>query len=303
MKEKQTGIWWPSLVAGVVLVLIVLGLGVIQYRRSQVVGHSEYRFNITLISKGEGVTFLSFDPVSQGVLALNFPPEMSINSRSSGEYSIASLYQLGAYQGDGGEFARRKIQGFMRVPVPGYLVVEAKEGSIKRNFKRGLVSAWFGMSETSLSKFDIGWLYLRSNRYSWREVAESELVRAGVIADQTYQPGRLQDYVGSRLFDWGIGAERTTIAVINASGENGLGSDMADFLGNLGYDVVMVRSANTDQELEVSQWQVSDTVVAKEMRYVLSNLFGLNDPHIEKVGEEYRAEVLITVGKDAKELF
>lgn len=294
---------WVIVLSIVLLIAIFLGLARREWKTNQVVGHSNYRFNLAMIAKQGGVTFVSIDPSDQSVLALTFPSDLAIRSRTSGEYSIDSLYQLGSYQGEGGKFARQKIQGFMRVPVPGYLVIEETKGRIERELRRGLIKSILLQNETSLSRFDAWLLLIRSSSYSWRLVEQEELVRAGAIADTTYHPDRLQEYVGSRLFDWGIGESRVTVAIVNASGENGLGSDMADFLSNLGMDVVMVRSMNNESELENSEWQVDNMEFAKEMAYVFENLFSFDSPKVESVPLEFRAKVLIRVGKDAKELF
>lgn len=274
--------------------MIVAGLTVVEWKSSQVVGHSQYRFNLAVIERDGGVTFVSVDPTERAILELPFPLDLAIRSRSIGEYSIASLYKLGSYKGEGGKFVRQKIQGFMRVPVPGYLVVTG-------NLKWGLLQVIVGKGETSLSRLDALLLLYRANRYRWREIGEDELVRAGVIDNRIYHPERLQEYVGSRLFDWGIGASGVTIAIVNASGENGLGSDMADFLTNLGLDVVMVRSV--DEQQETTQWQVGSEEDAKKLGYIFQSLFGFEKVEVATVGDEYRATVLIRVGKDAKELF
>lgn len=292
--------------------MILAGMGVGEWRSSQVVGHSRYRFNLAVIVPESGISFVSIDPAEKAILSLSFPTSLAIRSRSVGEYSISSLYKLGSYGGDadakakaseGGEFVRQKIQGFMRVPVPGYLVREGRELKAKSSLRVALLGAMFGQTKTSLSRFDAMLLYLRGSRYSWREVEEDELIRSGVIEENIYHPERLQEYVGTRLFDWGLGSSAITVAVVNASGENGLGSDMADFLSNLGLDVVMVRSAEDEEKEVESEWQVESASEAQELRYVFESLFGLGEARIEKIPSEYRSRVLIKVGSDAKELF
>ncbi len=279
-----------------VVILILSGLFVREWQGSQVVGHTQYRFNLALIVPDQGVRFVSFDPTEQAILEIPFPTNLAINSRKSGEYSISSLYKLGTYSGNGGAFARQKIQGFMRVPVPGYLVTKGSFGS-------GLFKSILGTQETSLSRLDSVLLLWRLSKYKHRSVGEDELTRAGVIDKNIYHPERLQEYVGTRLFDWGIGESAQTIAIINASGEDGLGSDMADFLTNLGMDVVMVRSASPDELLELTEVTTADEVSAKELGYIFQNLFDFERFKLEAVGSEYRANVLMRVGKDAKELF
>ena len=274
-----------------VIVLILAGLGYKEIKNSQVLGNSQYRFNMAMIGESSGITFVSFDPSEKSILSLTFPSDLAIKSRTSGEYSISSLYKLGSYNGKGGMFARQKVQGFMRVPIPGYIVTSSKKTMSKTSFRLALLKTIFGRVDTSLSRLDAMTLFVRSGRYSWRSVEEKELVRAGVIADNTYHPERMQEYVGSRLFDWNIGSGSTTVAVINASGENGLGSDIADFLTNLGLDVVMVRSVSTDSQVEKSEWQVGDEKIARELGYIFKNLFSFNEPKIEKVSEYINREI------------
>ena len=289
------------------LTLIFCGLVVREWQKSQIVGKSRYRFNMAMIVPDIGVTFVSFDPTESSVLALAFPHSLAISSRSSGEYSIASLYRLGSYKGDGGMFARQKVQGFMRVPVPGYVVSPGKDTSPRKLVNRGMIGVLLGRNDTNLSRFDAVILMYRASRYNWREVGEDELLRAAVIEkkgnDLLYHFERLQEYVGTRLFDWGIGANQVSVAVINASGENGLGSDMADFLTNLGLDVVMVRSVEKEEHLEHSQWQVADKHNAKQLGYIFENLFGFDQAIVGEIDGQYRANVIVRVGRDAQELF
>lgn len=303
MEKREKQLNWIKLIVVSVVLLILTGLGFKEIKKSQVLGNSQYRFNMVMIGESSGITFLSFDPSEKSVLSLTFPSDLAIKSRTSGEYSISSLYKLGSYSGKGGMFARQKVQGFMRVPIPGYVVTSSKKTMSKTSFRLAMIKSIFGKTDTSLSRFDAAALFLRSGRYGWRNVEEKELVRAGVITDNTYHPERMQEYVGSRLFDWNIGSGSITVAVINASGENGLGSDIADFLTNLGLDVVMVRSVNSDSQVEKSEWQVGNEHIAQELGYVFEHLFSFNDAKLENVPEEYRATVLVKIGKDAKELF
>ena len=107
------GYGWVKWVFGLIFFLIIGGFGIKEWRGSQIVGHPSHRFNLALIAPGTGVTFVSFDPTEKAILALPFPPDLSIQSRNSGEYSITSLYKLGSYTGQGGMFALQKIQGFV----------------------------------------------------------------------------------------------------------------------------------------------------------------------------------------------
>lgn len=288
------------------VILILSGLTWREWTRSQIVGRTAHRFNLVMIVPDHSVTFLSFDPAERTLFAIPFPSDLVIKSRTNGEYSITSLYKLGSYSGSGGMFARQKVQGFMRIPIPGYMVVTRDRRQVKSTLIAGLFKIIVGKEDTSLSRLDALDLLVNIEQYNYRETSEAELTRAAVLEKQgnqtIYHSERLQEYVGSRFFDWGIGASGATVAVINESGVNGLGNDMADFLSNLGLDVLMVRSVTGTATLPRSEWQLNNEPTLKPLPDLFKSLFGFPAP---KVGAdpEYRAQVVVKVGEDAKDLF
>ena len=302
--EKRSGYQWARWVVASVLILIVAGYVSQDYGRSQVVG-KQHRFSLVMSGDSGDVSFISFDPVERRVFALPFPKELTIKSRSVGEYSVGSLYKLGQYDSQGGEFVRRKVQGFMRVPIPGYLVVKSKRSS-EAALKLGLWGAfWQGSEVSNLSTLDAFVLFYQAGSFTWKEASPDELARAGVLENKEgggylYRSDRLQQYVGTRLFDWGIGASGVTIAIVNVSGIDGMGSDMADFINNLGFDVVSVRTGS--EVADHSRVLVGDLKKYQETTDILQNLLGLAAPEVTDV-QSYRSELVVEVGKDAQELF
>lgn len=297
--------WIRWLIFGLI-VLILAGLTWREWGRSQIVGRTPHRFNLVMIVPDHSVTFLSYDPAERTLFAIPFPSDLVIKSRTNGEYSISSLYKLGSYSGSGGMFARQKVQGFMRLPIPGYLVVPRDHGQVKGTLAAGLLKIIWGGVDTSLSRLDAIYLLISLERYNYRETGEAELTRAAVFEKQggqtIYHSERLQEYIGSRFFDWGVGETGVTVAVVNESGINGLGNDMADFLSNLGLDVIMVRSITNVQTLPKSEWQMSNEPTLKPLPELFKSLFGFPAPKIG-TDPEYRAQVVVKVGEDAKDLF
>lgn len=290
--------------------LIFVGIAIREVRRSQV-PWDETRFSLALVMTDGRVAFLSFDPVERQLLTIPLPAELAIRSRSAGEYRVGTLYALGSYGGRGGEFVRQKIQGFMRVPVPGYIVErqgKRSDGDIVKVARRELWGLVFAPQRgvTSLSRLDAWRLYLASQSYRVRAIDQAELGRSGVVTTQddgvpTYHPERLNQYVGTRLFDWGIGQAHLTIAVVNASGSDGMGSDIADFLNNLGLDVVVVRSSTTTEEASVV-YTAPRVEPDPQVRRTITSLLGFTRWEHREMGE-YRADLLLVIGKDATNLF
>jgi len=296
---------WARAVVYTLVILIVIGL-VARELRSSVVS-TETRFNLLYIDDGgRRVSVVTVDPVEEKVLIITYPEKLAISSRSVGEYEIGSLYKLGSYKGQGGEFARRKVQGFMRLPIVGYLVNLEGKGKINDSLKVAMLNAiWRRNIENNLTVIDAYRLTKSLGNFSAKNVSEDELIRAGVIVVNNeqklgYAPLSLSSYVGKSFFDWGIGREGVTVAIVNESGESGLGSDMAEFLDNMGLDVITVKSGNNISE--ETRMLVGDPnnaeITLKFMRRVFNFV-----TYEEGDTTEHRADIVVRVGRDALELF
>lgn len=275
-----------------------------EYQRSLV--RPEARFNLVYVSAEEKqVSVVSFDPVEQKVLAIVYPTDLEISSRSVGSYSISQLYTLGSYRDKGGEFVRRKVQGFMRLPIRGYLISTepwGEEGPLPK-LSRDLRRTCYGRGESNLSKIDclrlVSWLGSSSER----TVREEELVRSGIIVikdgKKTYVAERLFEYVGQLFFDWRVGREGARVAVINESGESGLGTDLAMFLEHVGLDVVSVRGGESQEEK--SRLVIMEPDKFELTLKILTEVF---DMKIESGDTaQHRADMVFFVGTDTLELF
>lgn len=288
-------------------VLVGLGMVVNEWQRSLKVWDGA-RFNLVYVDQdGKRVSVVSFDPVEQKTMILEYPEQLSISSRSVGEYKIGNLYTLGQYKQQGGEFARRKVQGFMRMPIMGYLVESSQHGSVRSSLSRALIRGIWHSEESNLSRIDSLVLWRQLGRYNLSLIEEDELVRAGIIVRREnetgsygYMPERLSQYVGKQFFDWGVGIEGASVAVINESGIDGMGSDMAGFLTSMGLDVVVVRSGA--QTRDRSRVVVKEDAKFDRSLNLIGRAFGFGEPEIGKT-EEYRADIVLWVGKDAADLF
>lgn len=286
-----------------IILLILVGVGVLarEYKNSLGVWEDN-RFNMVAIDQKSGaISFVTYDPVEEKTLVINYPQNLIINSRSVGEYNVGTLYRLGAYEKKGGEFAKRKVQGFMRTPIQGYL---AGEGTLRTMLWKNI---WKSRRESNLSRIDSWYMWSVVTKHSLINVNEEELIRAGIIisrqdeAKYDYSAERLEQYLGERLFDWMVGREGATVAVVNMSGVDGLGSDLGRFLTNMGLDVIAVRSGNEARE-ETKIW--SDRESKKEIALDgIRRVFEFDEAEESDLTKEFRADIVIEVGKDALSLF
>lgn len=300
---------WIKIAGIIVLIVLLLGLLIREYKKSQVWG-SKYRYNLALASESGKVAFVSFDPEEKQIFVIPYPDDLEIKSRSVGEYRIGNLFKLGEYTNEGGEFVRRKMQGFMRVPILGYLILNGNE---KNNIKSSLrVGLWktllFGGKGSSMSKLDAGLLVWRMSEYAWKETSQEELARAGIIENADnglqYRSERLKQYLVLKVFDWVVGETNVTVTVINASGENGLGSDTSEFLRNMGFDVVAVRGSEDQVVKDISTILIEEKEALKHKKILelLNNLFHFEEVEIGST-VDHRSEFVITLGRDAISLF
>lgn len=279
-----------------VAVLILGSLIYREYSLSQLIGN-EYKFSLAYINHQE-VSYVSYDPEERQVFILTYPAKLEIKSRSEGVYEVGKLYQLGSYDGQAGEFVRKKMQGFMRAPVMGYLVSE-------KTLKPALLEAFFKRSETTLSRLDALILLARTNTYIQKLEGVEELIRVGAVEKEgekyNYSPERFQQYLSVRVFDWKIGGEGVTAAVINQSGEDGLGRDISQFLTNAGVDVVSVKGEEDSSEKTRLVVNLADKE-SLGLSQALSRWFGWPEA-VEEDTTQARARMVIYVGKDALKLF
>lgn len=289
------------------LIMIATGMWIREVKVSLV--DPEARFNLLLVDQeGKRVSVVSYDPVEQKELVITYPPNLAIASRSVGEYEMNQLYALGSYKNSGGEFARRKVQGFMRLPIVGYIVKTGSSDSIEKSLRQVLVKrVWSSKIESNLSRFDAVRLWWSSVHFSAKVVGEDELIRSGIIKaktdhpdEYTYEPERLATYVGNSFFDWGVGVEGATVAIVNDSGVDGLGSDLASFVESMGLDVINVKSGS--QTEEHTHYQVQSPKAYPKTIKLIENVFDF-PKYLVGDNSEYRADIVFWAGSDSLELF
>ncbi|TXH06924.1 MAG: LytR family transcriptional regulator [Candidatus Moraniibacteriota bacterium] len=296
---------WAKIMVYSILIMVVIGVFIKELKASIV--SPETRFNLVYIDEGgKRVSVVTIDPVEEKVMIITYPEKLAITSRSVGEYEIGSLYKLGSYKSRGGEFARRKVQGFMRLPIVGYLVnLDGSDNTLDSLKKSMMKAIWSHKLENNLTTIDAYRLTQAIGSYSTKNVAEEELIRAGLIVRDedeklSYNAPALSNYVGKSFFDWGVGREGVTVSIINESGESGLGSDMAEFLDNMGLDVITVKSGSVISD--TTRTVVKDPDASRATLTFMSRVFNFKPYELGDTAE-YRAGIVMWVGKDALELF
>lgn len=289
-----------GIILAAILAVVVASTALIMWRGSKVIGRG--RYNLALVGEGR-VTFVSVDREEKTITALVYPPQLAIRSRSEGQYTLDKLYTLGTYTGNPGEFARVKMQGFMKTLVQSYLVYQGEVGRV--SLARALLESLpAGESRSNLGVLDKLILLKRALSYDLRLVEGTELEREGIIVNDEkngmgYNEDRLQQYVAARFFDWRLGELGILAAVVNESQETGLASDVAKFLENSGVDVVAVR--NGEAVRENTEVIVASEELAAQLAPLLEG-FGWDKVTVGDTSE-WRAGVVVKLGRDVLALF
>jgi len=230
-----------------------------------------------------------------------------------GGYRVGKLVELGEYEEFPGEFVKKKIQGFLRVPVSGYVIFKTqKEDREKVDVvKLRLRDSLLGRGGSNLNFLDKVILLQRFYAYIWKGWDTNDLVRLGVLVKgrmgndevYNYDDGRLFEYTRDKFFDWLVASEELSAAVLDVSGLD-LGEDVVRFLENLGVDVVMIRKGdkeikkNDESKLIVAEKELLKSKTAESLR----DLLGINRIEVGNV-DAYRSDVLLVVGRDLENMF
>lgn len=305
-KSKKKIVLFVRLGLLCVLVIILICF-VVQVSGSRIV-KSGGKFNFVVGSKSGEVMFGSYDSVEKQVISISFPQDLYIKSRSVGEYRVGRLYSLALYEDEPGEFLQRKVQGFLRVPVSGYILIGGEANIAER--KTVMSGVWRGFLRrdysTNMNFLDLLIMMHRSSSYVWFDKGVDDLVREGVYVERSVGgygcvPSRTQEYVEGRFFDWNVAREGLSVAVINSSTEKGLASDVSDFVINIGADVVMVREGENkddNSKLVVSKKELINSETVSKLQELL-------EIDIAEVGDTqpFRSDIVFYIGSDMVAIF
>jgi hypothetical protein len=101
----------------------------------------------------------------------------------------------------------------------------------------------------------------------------------------------ISSFISSFFIDSNIANEKTTVEVVNATPTYGLANRFANFISNIGVDVVLV---STGDELK----DKSEVLYSKELNYTVKKLSKILNVKPEKISQRDVSEVTVIIGKD-----
>lgn len=272
---------WKGLVVGFIgfTATLILSSWLIRgVKASQWDGQSQFAFVI----QSEDIRVKIIIPNQKKLITLIIPNNTLVKvGFGFGEYRLNKVYELGKLENQAGKVLIRTVQEFLGVGIKGWQV------GTKSNL------SWW-------DKFRLKWL----ETLTVKQVAVIEL------KDQaSWQPEHLSDgsliyrvnqawldeLIHQETFDQEVSQEGLTVAVLNASGVDGVANNVSRLISNLGIEVRLVSNlAIQDQaEVVISQKSQNDTRTLKK----IINSLGINTVRVGDILEQ-RSDIVVIIGRD-----
>ena len=198
-----------------------------------------------------------------------------------GEYRLNKVYELGKLENQAGKVLTRTIQEFLGVGIKGW------QAGTKSNL------SWW-------DKFRLKWLealvvsQTESIELKDKAAWQVEYLSDGSLIYRVNQAW-LNELVHQKIFDQEVSQEKLTVAVLNASGVDGVADNISRLISNLGIEVRLVSNlAQQDQsEVVISQKNQKDTRTLKK----IINSLGIATVRVGDI-LEYRSDVVVIIGRE-----
>lgn len=198
-----------------------------------------------------------------------------------GEYRLNKIYELGKLENQAGKVLIRTIQEFLGVGIKGWQV------GTKSNL------SWW-------DKFRLKWLEtLTVNQVAVIELKDQASWQPEHLSDGSliYRVNQawLDELIHQEIFDQEVSQEGLTVAVLNASGVDGVANNISRLISNLGIEVRLVSNlAQQDQsEVVISQKSQKDT---RTLKKIIGSL-GIDTVRVGDILEQ-RSDVVVIIGRD-----
>jgi len=239
----------------VALILMSLAIRIIVLVKNSTY-NKEHRFNVAIFQNNE-TSLVSFSPDSRSITILNL----------SGKLDRSSLSEL------------------LELPIDATIDTEGMtvdKGNIATDMSNVLFH--FNDKKTSLTIIDAFNLFLFSKDVPQNSIYERDLALSDAFTIDTFS--------SSFFIDSAIANEKTTIQVVNATSVFGLGGRLASLVANMGGDVVLVSSADTESDN-------SKILYSDDSNYTVDRLSSVLGFLAVKAPKTSIADIVIIVGKES----
>lgn len=283
--------------------LIVIFVGSLVIWKGKGAWDGKSRFTVVTTSP---VSIVSYNPQDNSLWQIPVPDSLKVSADGGyGEYMVGKLMALDGQEKKKGQLFLHSVESHFGLPVTD--IVGVKEDAFGNGFWfSGRLATFFQVLVGKISFYNGFW---DSLVWAWRvgqipgvdvhtvDLSESGLVTAETEADGSVVLNLSQErwdlWVRKNLFDPVVDAEGVTLAIVNTTDHNGLGSKVSRIVENLGTRVVQVKSGG--EKVERCSLGGGEEFRQKETVKLLMGLFGCEWKVQETTTD--RADVLMSLGE------
>lgn len=256
-KKKQARIYsrrkaWGRLFLFLISFLIIYLIFFVAHNFKNALWDGEHNFNFVI--QQDRTYIYAYQPFSQVVNIISLPNETVIPAaKGYGDYQLGKIAALGEMEGIGaGSLLSLSLSQVFKAPLEGEMICQASHGDQAGDLSAarlwGLGLDWLqGKCNSSLSWWDFFRLsrslsQLKLNQVRLIPIEETSLWQKQTLADQTQvytlASSLINDFSQRYFTDETIVSEDLKIVVLNATEFNGLARFQAEFLKNIGAQVI-----------------------------------------------------------------
>lgn len=266
------------------IAVLLLGSGLVRgIKASQWDGQSQFAW---VMQREEDIRVKIIIPKQKKSVTLVIPNNTFVKvGFGFGEYRLSKVYDLGKLANQAGKVLTRTVQEFLGVGIKGWQV-NAKSNLSLWDRIRLRWQAAFGVKQTKVVEL--------KDEAAWQE----EHLSDGSLIYRVNQVW-LDELVHQEIFDQEVAQEGLTVAVLNASGVDGVAGDISRLISNLGIEVRLVGNLTIQDQSEVVMSQKSQKD-SRTIKQIIGSL-GINTVRVADI-LEYRSDILVIIGRDYTDL-
>jgi len=285
----------------------------VSFKRAVWSGENQLNF----VVQTDKIRVFSYQPQTEVLNILTIDNKIHLPvARGFGDYPISSISFLGEQEGiGGGELLKLSLQGFLAVPVDGYIVQKqkAEENSQDQSLEEANLLPLFycllkNRCQTNFTAKDLVVIGLNFSRLKVSQIKtfdfkQTGVVRAEVLPDQSkiLKPDQAKiDQLSVKFFaDSQVLEEGVTVSLYNSTSKSGLAQEVGRLVRNLGAEVI--NTGNVGEEISQSVIYYKNEKIKES--YTLARLVEVFALRKIEEDQEQDVEIKFVLGEDIKSFF
>lgn len=258
---------------------------------------------LTLVALGP-ISLISFNPADGSVTTVPLPESLSIPVvKGYGRYRVDKLSDLDTQEKSSGYLFTKSFEQFFGIPINGTASGPQLQGNWfvgRTKLVLGLVTGKVTMSLSFWDTARFVWLVggTRESKLKVFDLANAEFIRGVTQPDGNVllemDKNLWDQWVRKNLYDPLVDREAISVSVVNATPHQGLGTQVARLVENMGARVIQVRNEESLQD----QCTIKSGLVLDKTKTLLKLKEVLGCSFVTAETQDERAEVVVVLGEE-----